>query len=349
MRRRKHLFEKIVSFENLLKAARLAQRGKRFKTATARFNFHLERELWRLQEELKEGTYEPGAYRHFTIYEPKKRLISAAPYRDRVVHHALHNVLEPIFDPTFIHDSYATRKGKGSHAAIDRFQKFARINPYVLKCDIRKYFPSIDREILLALIERKVACPETLRLIKTNLESFDVYGTGFAASQPASQKIGIPIGNLTSQFFANFYLNGMDHYIQERLGCRYYLRYMDDFVVFHEDKRFLLSVKEAIEDYLKGLRLRLHEEKCRVHKTPGGVPFLGMVIFPDRRRLKRESVIRFKRKLKRFQKLHKKGRIPWRHIHQSIQSWIGHASHADTMKLRELIFSEIVFRTERED
>lgn len=141
----------------------------------------------------------------------------------------------------------------------------------------------------------------------------------------------------------------MDHYIQERLGCRYYLRYMDDFVVFHEDKRFLLAVKGAVKDYLKGLRLLLHEEKCRVYKTSDGVPFLGMVIFPDCRRLKRGNVVRFKRRLKQFQRLYRTDDIPWRSIHQSIQSWIGHASHADSWRLRELIFSEIVFRKERED
>jgi len=141
----------------------------------------------------------------------------------------------------------------------------------------------------------------------------------------------------------------MDHHIQERLGCRYYLRYMDDFVVFHEDKLFLTFVKKKIVEYLKELRLCLHADKCRVYKNSDGVPFLGMVIFPNRRRLKRESVVRFKRKLKRFQERHKTNRVPWRHIHQSIQSWIRHASHADSMKLRELIFSEIVFRKERED
>lgn len=165
MRRHKDLLGKIISFQNLLLAARLARRGKRFKTPTARFHFHLEEELWRLQEELAAGTYRPGRYRHFTIYEPKKRLISAAPYRDRVVHHAIHNVLESVFDPTFVHDSYATRKGKGTHAALDRFQEFAQKNPYVLKCDIRKYFPNIDRVLLGDLIHRKIKCARTLLLI----------------------------------------------------------------------------------------------------------------------------------------------------------------------------------------
>ena len=161
--------------------------------------------------------------------------------------------------------------------------------------------------------------------------------------------IGIPIGNLTSQFFANVYLNGLDHYIKEQLGCRYYLRYMDDFVIFHDNKQFLSAIKEAIKKYLSGLRLLLHEEKCRVYRTSDGVSFLDMIIFPDRRRLKRGNVVRFKRRLKHFQELYKNDGIPWRHIRQSIQSWIGHASRADSWRLRELIFSEMVFRKERED
>lgn len=184
MRRRKNLFEKIISFQNLLLAAKLAQRGKRFKKATLKFNSMLEDELWMLHQELMEDTYQPGLYRHFTIYEPKKRLISAAPYRDRVVHHAIHNILEPIFDSTFIHDSYATRKGKGTHAAIDQFQKFAQKNRYVLKCDIRQYFPSIHRDILLALIERKISCPNTMNLIK---KIVNVPMANDLHSQPASQ------------------------------------------------------------------------------------------------------------------------------------------------------------------
>lgn len=171
MRRHKNLYSQIVSFQNLLKAARLAQRNKRFKFATARFNFFLEKEICDLQKQLQEKSYEPGKYHHFLIYEPKKRVISAAPYRDRVVHHAIHNILESIFDPTFIFDSYATRKGKGTHAALDRFQEFARRAKYALKCDIRQYFPSINHAALLGLIQRKVACDDTMWLIKKILTS----------------------------------------------------------------------------------------------------------------------------------------------------------------------------------
>jgi retron-type reverse transcriptase len=171
VRSHRHLYEQIISFQNLLKASKLAQRGKRFKDSTARFNFYLENELWRLHQELAEKRYEPGRYRHFVIYEPKERLISAAPYRDRVVHHAIHNILEPVFDPTFIRDSYATRKGKGTHAAIDRLQWFSRKCAYVLKCDIKKYFPSIAHEVMMKLIRKKVACQDTLWLIERILKS----------------------------------------------------------------------------------------------------------------------------------------------------------------------------------
>ena len=188
MRRHKHLYGEISSFQNLLRAAKLSARGKRFKDSTARFNFYLERELWQLHVDLVEKKYNPGKYRHFVIYEPKERIISAAPYRDRVVHHAIHNILEPIFDSTFIYDSYATRKGKGTHAAIDRFQVFSKRCRYVLKCDIRKYFPSIDHQVLLNLIKRKIACDDTLWLIQKVLDSHHMMaGNLQPASQPASQ------------------------------------------------------------------------------------------------------------------------------------------------------------------
>lgn len=171
MRRHSGLYEQIIAFPNLLQAACLAQRGKRFNPTTARFNFFLERELGRLRWELRTKRYCPGQYHQFRIYEPKERVISAAPYRDRVVHHAIYNVLEPIFDPTFIFDSYATRAGKGTHAAIDRFQAFARQQPYVLKCDIQQYFPSIHHGVLMQLLRRKIGCVDTLRLIQRILES----------------------------------------------------------------------------------------------------------------------------------------------------------------------------------
>lgn len=341
MRTHKNLFEKIISFQNLLKATKLAQRGKRFKPSTACFNFRMEEELLRLQQELTTKIYEPGQYHHFTVFEPKERIISAASYRDRVVHHAIHNILEPIFDPIFIFDSYATRKGKGTHAAINRFQAFAKICPYVLKCDVRQYFSSIDHEILKGLIRRKIACKDTLWLLDRIIDS---HTSETSDHLPLFHRaVGIPIGNLTSQFFANIYLNGFDHYMKENLHCRFYVRYMDDFVIFHHDKGFLQYAKESIRGYLAGLHLFLHEEKCRIYKTEKGVAFLGMVIFPFHRRLKRSNVVKFKKRLRQLKELYKKRLIGLPKVRQSICSWIGYACHANTMTLRRLVLEDAVF------
>ena len=160
MKTAKNLFLKICSFENLLLASRKAQKGKRFTNGTARFNVNLENEIIRLREELLSKTYKPGAYASFYIYEPKKRMISAAPYRDRVVHHAICNVIEPIFERSFIHDSYANRKGKGTHKAVLRYQEFSKKCRYALKCDIQKYFASIDHQRLKKKSGKKYGMPK---------------------------------------------------------------------------------------------------------------------------------------------------------------------------------------------
>ena len=165
MRRCGHLWESLTSFENLYAAARKARRGKRAKAAVERFEFDLERNLVELRRALLDQTYHPGPFHTFTISEPKPRLISAAPYCDRIVHHGLCNVLEPIFERSFIFDSYACRHGKGTHAAVDRYSGFARQNRYVLKCDVRKFFPSVDHQILLRELARKTKDPDVLRLI----------------------------------------------------------------------------------------------------------------------------------------------------------------------------------------
>jgi retron-type reverse transcriptase len=229
-------WEKIVSFENLLAAARLAQKGKRYRPNVLSFNADREKNLIELQAELKEQAYRPGQYRSFRITDPKPRLISAAPYRDRVVHHALCRVIVPPIDRTFIHDSYANRTGSGTHRALKRFAQFARTSRYILQCDICKYFPSIDREILKNILHRKLKCPRTLKLIDLIIDSGNLqdpvydYYPGDDLLTPLQRPKGLPIGNLTSQFFANVYLDGFDHYIKEKLKIRKYLRYVDDFV-----------------------------------------------------------------------------------------------------------------------
>ncbi|MBI4651198.1 group II intron reverse transcriptase domain-containing protein [Candidatus Desantisbacteria bacterium] len=343
-----NLFDKIISFSNLLLASQKTQKGKRFKDGIALFNLNLEKELIKLQKELQEMTYHHGEYRDFFVYDPKRRLISAAPYRDRVVHHALCNIIEPIFNKAFIYDSYANRKEKGTHAAINRYTEFAGKNKYVLQCDIQKYFQSVNHEILLEIISKKITCVKTLWLIREIIntrcdENYFFYFENDDLFSPFEKKKGIPIGNLTSQFFANVYLNGFDHFIKETIKCPY-IRYVDDFVVFGNDKEQLHEVKNQMDIYLASLRLKLHERKCRIYQIKDGLNFLGYRIFPEYRLLKKDNILRMKRKLKKLSHQYKHGSISLDKIHQSIQSWIGHASHADTYNLRSKLLGSVAFQ-----
>ncbi|MGH7231920.1 MAG: reverse transcriptase domain-containing protein, partial [Nitrospiraceae bacterium] len=236
MKRLGDLWPRLVSFENLLTAYRKARRGKGGSLSIAEFGLNLERELLLLQHELQNGTYRPGDYRLFTIYERKPRVIAAAPFRDRVVHHAVMNCLEPPLDRTFIADSYACRRGKGVHAAVDRYQAWAQTYRYVLKMDVRQYFPSMDHAILKSKLQGRIKDPLALDLLDRIIDgsprgdSEVCYIPGDDLFTPFERRVGIPIGNLTSQFFANLYLDDLDHFIKQVLRVRPYLRYVDDMV-----------------------------------------------------------------------------------------------------------------------
>lgn len=344
MKRYGNLYEKITSFESLYWASRRARLGKRGKESCASFEMNLEEELLCLREELLAGTYRVGPYKEFTIYERKPRKISAAPYRDRVVHHALCNTIEPIFERSFIHDSYACRLGKGTHHAVNRFTEYARRFRYVLKTDIRKYFPSIDHEILFAKLERKIKCPDTLRLIgliingSNEQEEVNTYFPGDDLFTPFQRKRGIPIGNLTSQFFANVYLNDLDRFAKEVLGCRAYIRYVDDITVFDDDKKRLWDISRRLAEFLIRERLSLHPDKTFVLPVTEGVDHLGYRVYPTHRRLRRDNVWRFLRKMRQMQALYAEDKVTLAEISASVQSWLGHARHADTYGLRKKIF-----------
>ena len=349
MKTYKNLFEKITSFENLLLAAKKAEKGKRFKRSTALFNLNLEKELLSLQRALIGGTYKHGAYRDFLIYDPKRRVISAAPYRDRIVHHALCNVIEPIFDKTFIFDTYACRKGKGTHAAVNRYTAFARRNMYVLKCDIQKYFQSVDHDLLMEMLAKKIRCGDTLWLISDIIasrcdRSIIAYFDGDDLFTPLQRDRAIPIGNLTSQFFANVYLNGLDHYVKEELRCKYYIRYVDDFVVLDNEKGRLHELKGHIIQHLETLRLRLHRNKSKIYRVKDGIRFLGYRVFPTHRFVKKDNVLRIRRRLKMLSQRYCKSEIALGDVRQSIQSWIGHAMHADSYRLRARLLDGVVFQ-----
>ena len=349
MKRAFHLFHRVVSFENLFLASRKARRGKRFKGDVAAFEFDLEGELLRLQRELVEGTYRPGGYLAFWITDPKPRMISAAPYRDRVVHHALCNVIEPVFDRSFIYDSYACRTGKGTHAAIERFQGFARRYRYVLKCDIEKYFPSVDHALLLEAIGRKIGCARTLALIRLIIDSSNDqepvvrHFAGDGLFTPLERRRGIPIGNLTSQFFANIYLNGLDHHVKEVLRRRAYVRYVDDLAVFGDDKGELWGVYEGIARFLDALRLRPHPRKCHVLPSADGAEFLGFRVFPSHRLPLKRKARQYLRHLRRLRHAYYCGEVPIARIQQSVASWVGHVSFGASYALRRSVLSQVAF------
>lgn len=349
MKRVGNLWHRVIDLDNLLWAVRKAQRGKRYRENVLAFNYNLETELLALRYALQQKTYRPGKYKTFQVWEPKPRLISAAPYRDRVVHHALCNVILPIFESTFIFDSYANREGFGTHRALRRFTTFARSSRYILQCDVRKYFPSIDHEILKALIRRKIKCPDTLWLIDTIIDGSNEqepsleYFPGDNLLTPLERRKGLPIGNLTSQFFANIYLNGFDHYVKEQLKASKYLRYVDDFALFSDDRSFLAEARLAIEDYLAGLRLKIHPIKSQLFETQYGASFVGFRVLPDRIRVRNDNLIRARVRLKHLQTAYAHDRISFERLTQSVQSWAAHLKHGDTGYLREDIFNQLVF------
>lgn len=350
MKRRGNLWRGMISFRGLLRAALKAQRGKRFRDSVARFSFQLEGELWRLHEELASHSYEPGPYRSFYVYEPKKRMISAAPFRDRVVHHALTQVLEPIFERSFIGDSYACRKRKGTHAAVRRAQHYARRFRYVLKADIRKFFPSMDHQILKGLVSRKIKDPDVLWLVSKIIdgsnpqEPIQMWFPGDDLFTPSERRRGIPIGNQTSQFFANVYLDPLDHFIKDQLRLRGYVRYVDDFLLFANYKRELDDVRGRLADFLAGLRLCLHPTKNVVFPVNEGIRFLGYRVFPSHRLLVKDNVRRFRRRVRKMQDQFARRQIGPADIRQRLMSWCGHARQADTYVLRQRLLGTIGFR-----
>ena len=306
MRRAGGLWDELVSFPNFLLAARRAAAGKRSRPDVAQFLLGLESELVQLRREVADGSYRPGEYRTFEIRDPKPRQISAAPFRDRVVHHALTQVLEPVFEPRFSRHSYACRTGFGTHRALERARTGMRNYPYVLQCDVRKYFPSIDHAILRERLERVVKCKRTLKLASTIIEASNsqegpaVYYPGDDLFTPLDRRTGLPLGNQTSQFFANVYLDPLDQFVERELQPAVFVRYVDDFLCFAPGKRELQAMLPRIKALLDGLRLSLHEGKSRIIRTADGITFLGWRLHPGWARLVRGNVVRFRRRMKRY-------------------------------------------------
>ena len=339
MKTYKNLFNEICSFQNLHLAYLKARKCKRYRNEILRFSYNLEANLSDLQKELSNQTYQHGNYREFTVCDLKKRHIKAPSFRDRVVHHALCNVIEPIFDKGFIYSNFACRKERGTHKAIKRLEKFIKSAEnkslskiYCLKCDISKYFESINHKILFSLVQRKIGDKKVLWLIKEIL-----------SSSYKKMGVGIPIGNLTSQLFANIYLNELDQFVKHGLRIKYYIRYMDDFLVLDYDKREIRRIKEKIREFLQDkLKLELHPKKANLFPASKGIDFLGYRIFGSHRLLRKNTVKRFIKRTKTYQKKLNKESLSQEKFNNSLQSWLAYAQFANSWRLRKNLSTKLL-------
>jgi len=344
------LYPQIASFAALHAAARRAVRGKRSKPGPAAFMARLETELLRLEAELKTHRWRPGRYIEIDVRDPKPRRVSAAAFRDRVVHHALCALIEPLFERGFIADSFANRRGKGTHRCVARYETFRDRHAHVLRADIYRFFPAIDHAILKADLRRRIGCPETLWLLDAIIdgsnpqEPVNLYFPDDDLFAPFDRRRGLPIGNLTSQLFGNIYLDRLDHFVKEVLRVPGYVRYVDDFALFHDDPIVLADWRHRVEAFLCGRRLVLHPRKTVIQSTAAPTIFLGYELYRNgRRRLPEANVRRFRNRLRGMRDRYRSGTIAMDAVEQRVRAWIGHAAFADTWRLRQAIFRGGVF------
>lgn len=343
------LYPGLTSFPSLLAAAKAAQRGKRFRPDVLAFNSRLEAELFQLQQELRSFSYQPGPYRRFAIRDPKPRTIAAAPYRDRVVHHALCAAIAPPLERRFLRTTFANRLGYGSHRALRRFLQASRAHPWVLTADIRLYFPSVDHQILMGQLGQVIACPSTLWLLASILangaepaSASDAF-PGDTLLTPLERPRGLPIGNLTSQFLANFHLDRFDHRVHHLNGIGAYLRYVDDFALFASSREALEEARAVIDQELTALRLRLHSIKSQIRRCGDGASFVGFFVKPARVRVRNHNLIRGRRRLKRQAQAVAAGLCSSEAARRSLQSWNAHLAHGHTLRLRRRLFAGLAF------
>ncbi|GHU42134.1 hypothetical protein FACS1894111_05540 [Clostridia bacterium] len=344
----KNIFEKVVDFENLYQAWESARQGKRYREEVMQFSENLESNLIEIQNHLLYGTYRAGSYRQFYVYEPKKRLIMALPFRDRVVQWAIYRQLFPIFDKQFIMDSYACREGKGAHKAVDRLQYWLRQTDrkpkryYYLKLDIAKYFYRVDHEVLIKILRRKISDTKIVDLLAMIINSEETkfglpVGVEPDLCDPSDRlaEVGMPIGNLTSQMFANLYLHELDIFAKHKLGLHYYIRYMDDIIILHHEKKYLAMVKNEIETFLfDNLRLQLNK-KTAIRPCSMGIEFVGYRIWATHRKLKKKTALKIKRAVKSIKDKRESGAMTEESFERRIASYKGVLCHCNSYGLRK--------------
>lgn len=322
------VFHDIASVANLLLAWQEFRKGKRKKKDVEQFDLNLEDNLFKLHEELLGSNFKLHPYEIFTVSDPKPRNIHKASVRDRVLNLAVHRVLYLIFEKSFIFDSYSSRKGKGLHLGVKRLFNATRkvsqnwhTSGYVLKCDVNKFFDSVDHKILFELLKRRVQEKETLYLLQIILQSFE-----------KSTGKGLPLGNVTSQLFANVYLHELDRFVKHTLKVKYYFRYADDFVILHNNKKVLENFETAIKKFLQdNLLLKIHENQILIRKVNQGIDFLGYVILPHALVLRTKTKNRIINKILNTKSLDEK-------FFQSLDSYLGVLRHCSSRQIKKEIF-----------
>ena len=336
------MWDELTSFENLYLSYKKASKGRRSRPDIAAFEISLEKNLLELREDLISEVYEHGKYHSFYIHDPKKRLISAADFRDRIVHHAVVSVLEPIYEKQFLANSYANRTGKGTHKALNYCAKMMKKYQYYLFMDVKQFFPSIDHEILFDLLAREIDCEKTLKLCEIILKSGeDVLGNEYEMVWFPGDDLfsilrprGLPIGNMSSQFWANVYLHELDLYMSHVLGAETWARYVDDLVVFSNDKGKLWNIRRETIKFLEKLRLVIHEGSAQPTPTSQGITFLGFRIFPEYARLKRQKLINANRKISDSLQATRNAEITEKHFQDQLRGWLNHVRWGNTWHLR---------------
>lgn len=300
-----------------------------------KFERRLEQHLFQLHWDLRSQTYEHSPYSAFTICDPKQRRIHKATVRDRIVHHAVFAALNPLFEPTFIAHSFSCRKGKGTHRGVDALQRMLRqvsrnnTRPcYALKCDIHQFFASVNHAILFGILEKRIKDEKLTRLLRKIINSFT------SADPTLFERKGIPIGNLTSQLFANVYMNEFDQFMKHILKVKYFIRYTDDFVIVSDDENHLRLILPSIASFLQEtLRLNLHPHKVTIRKFAQGIDFLGYIILPHHRQMRHKTKRRMLRKLNETAVAASANLLSREKAEQSLQSYLGVLSHADCYRL----------------
>jgi len=331
------LWAKLIDFDNLYQAFQDARHGKRYRRDVMRFASNLEENLVNLQNHLIWKTWAPGEQREFTIYEPKRRMIQAPPFADRVIHHALVRLVDPLFEKKFIPDSFACREGKGTQRAVFRVQHFLRIakrnwgdKAYVLKADVSKYFASIRHDVFMSEVERTISDDDVLWLWRKIISGYD-----------HDHGVGLPVGALSSQLAANIMLNRLDHIAKDDMGIRFYVRYMDDFVAILPDKASAQRVMRDLGEAVNGLGLSLNP-KTAIHPWQRGIDFCGYRIWPTHILPRKRNIKRAKGSFRRLAVKYSRGEVGLDHVRQRVMSFIAYTKHCSARRTVDGVLGDLV-------